>query len=174
MSPEVSLVRWPQIHRPEGASIYVRNEVVAPVAIEAAWAWLIRAVHWPDWYANCRKLSFDANDGPDLQLGTHFRWTTFHVPVRTVVEEFEPPTRLAWSGGALGSMGYHAWYLEVRDDGQCWIVTEETQRGLIPSLGKRILRPQMLHWHQRWLEGLAAQAQLGVPPQSIKNGSVPG
>ena len=154
-----SSIRWPDAHKPEGAGVYVRNELRAPGAsADALWTHLVRARDWHTFYGNARRLRFDPpHQGPDLELGTCFRWWTFGVPVQTRVEELEPPYRLAWSGGALGSMGYHAWLLEEDDEG-CTIITEETQRGLIPKLGGWFLRPRMLKWHQRWLEGLARRA----------------
>lgn len=158
-------IRWPAGHAPEGARVFVQNAVEAPNASpEAVWAWLIRAARWSEWYANCKRLRFEEpGAGPDLALGTAFRWWTFGVPVRTVVEEFEPGARLAWSGTATGSWGYHAWLLEPNGRGGTRILTEETQRGLIPTVAGWFLRPRMLHMHQRWLEGLATQATAGPP-----------
>ena len=127
------------------------------------WAWLVRAARWSEHYENCKRLTFeDAGAGPDLTLGARFSWVTFGARVKTVVEELEAPSRLAWSGGALGMSAYHAWLIEPREAG-CWILTEETQRGLLPRLGRALLRPRMHAWHQRWLEGLVERARSGPP-----------
>lgn len=38
------------------------------------------------------------------------------------------------------------------------VITEETQQGFIPSVGRFFLRGGLLKWHQRWLEGLGKVA----------------
>jgi hypothetical protein len=152
-----SLVRWPPGMEPEIAPVYTRNELEMEAPPVAVWRWLVRATAWPDWYANSRNVVIDGG-GTDLAPGARFHWTTFHVRVHTVVEEFVPEERLAWSGKGLGARGYHGWVIEPRTTG-CRVVTEETQHGLVPSLGRLYLRRGLLREHQRWLEGLARMAR---------------
>ena len=99
----------------------------------------------------------DIEGGGPLALGTTFHWNTFGVRVHTVVEEFEPPHRLAWSGKAFGTSAYHGWVLEADGEGTR-IVTEETQRGVVASVARLYLRRALHKHHQRWLEGLARVA----------------
>lgn len=160
---ERSVVRWPAGAEPEGAAIYASNELEMPVSPEALWPWLVRATLWPSFYSNARRVRLEGG-GSDLAKGTRFRWVTFGVPVATVIEEFEPCERLAWSGSGLGARGYHGWVIEPTAGG-CKVVTEETQRGFVPSIGRFLLRPGLLHFHQRWLEGLERAAKTGLPPQ---------
>lgn len=150
-------VAFPEGHRPEESRIYTFNELRTEAPIDKVWACLIRAARWPAWYSNCKKLAFEPGEGPDLSAGMLFHWTTFGVRVHTTVTELVPGERLSWRGVAPGSSGYHGWVLEPTASG-CRIVTEETQRGLIPTLGRWYLRPALLRAHQRWLEGLAAEA----------------
>ena len=158
----MNAVLWPDDARPEGAAIHAVNVVDAAVTREAVWPWLVRAARWSEWYDNCRDLRFESGDGPDLRLGSRFTWRTFGVPVSTVVTELVPHQRLAWSGRGLGATGHHAWIIERTDQG-VRLITEETQRGLIPRLGRPLLRRGLLRWHQRWLEGLVRMARLGSP-----------
>ena len=44
------------------------------------------------------------------------------------------------------------------EEGGTRVVTEETQHGWVPFLGRWYLRRGLLKWHQRWLEGLAERA----------------
>ena len=81
---------------------------------------------------------------------------------RARVEEFDPPHRLAWSGTAPGSAGYHAWVIERRGQ-RTRIVTEETQRGIIPFVGQLYLRRAIARQHQRWVDELARRAASGLP-----------
>lgn len=169
----MSAVLWPGDARPEGAAIHAVNVVDAEVTPEAVWPWLIRAARWSEWYDNCRALRFEGEAGPDLRLGSRFTWRTFGVPVRTVVTELVPHERLAWSGRGLGATGYHAWIIERVGKG-VRITTEETQRGLVPRLGRPLLRRGLLHWHQRWLEGLVRVARLGPPDNVTISTTIPG
>lgn len=155
-------VRFPEDLRPSVCPVYSYNELVAPAPAERVWAWLIRAELWSSWYPHCKRLRFESGDGPDLRLGTRFSWNTLGVRVHTVVEELEPPHRLAWRGGGAGSTGYHGWVIEPRQSG-CLIVTEEAQRGVVSSVGRLFLRRALLRVHQRWLEALAAKAISGLP-----------
>ena len=58
--------------------------------------------------------------------------------------------RLAASGSVSGGAG-------------CRVITEETQRGFLPSLGRLYIRGALHRNHQAWLEGLARMAATGVP-----------
>ena len=156
-------VRFPPGAEIEGASMYVYNEVVADVAPDRVWAWLVRAALWPEWYRGCRNIDIEGG-GPDLAPGTRFHWTTLGVRVHTRIDEWIPGERLAWSGtGGGGATGYHGWVIERRPEGDLRIVTEETQRGLLPRFGRWYFRPKLLHLHQQWLENLVARARAGLP-----------
>ena len=124
--------------------------------IEAVWAALIDAARWPDFYANARNVRVDGL----LREGLTFRWTTLGVPVTTTITVCEPPHRLTWRGDTWYGRGCHTWIFEPTDAG-CHLVTEEVQRGLVPTIAGFHLQRQLLHWHQRWLEGLVEAARLG-------------
>lgn len=134
--------------------------VAAPVA--DVFAWLVHAERWPTWYSQCGSVRILAGPSPALGIGTRFRWTVLGVPVETVVEECAPPHRLAWSGTGLGAAAYHSWDLEPTATG-CRVVTEETQRGAVPSLLRVVLRPLLSYTQERWLAALAGIATSGAP-----------
>ncbi len=154
----MSEIRWPDEHVPEGADVHAVNELRTDVAPEDLWPWLASPVLWQRYYRNALRIRHVSGPWPELALGSRFRWITFGVPVETVVEECEPPHRLAWSGRGLGATGHHAWLLKPGR-----ILTAETQRGLAARLLGPALRPQMHRWHQRWCEGLARAAAEGRP-----------
>ncbi len=58
---------------------------------------------------------------------------------------------------SLWPKGCHLWVLEPIDSG-CRLVTEEVQRGLLPSIGRVYLRHGLHTWHDRWLAGIAERA----------------
>ena len=154
---------WPEGFHPDETPVYTRNEIRILADPEHIWAWLIRAGLWPTWYANSRNVKFLSGSAPDLASGTVFAWTTFGLRVKTTVREFTPPTRLAWLGGAPGARAYHGWLIEKTGE-ECRVITEETQRGIIPSLGRYFLARGLKREHQKWLEGLARMVRGGLPP----------
>lgn len=152
---------WPEGHRPAQCPVSSYNELLIAAPVERVWAWLVHAKRWPEFYANARRVELDGG-GEQLTAGMTFRWTTFNLRVSTAVREFEPGRRLAWYGAGYGSAGYHSWTLEPRGE-QCFLITEETQRGLLPSLMRLYLRGALHRQHQAWLEGLARMAAGGMP-----------
>jgi hypothetical protein len=90
------------------------------------------------------------------------------VPVATTVEECEAPFRLAWSGTGLGAAAYHSWDVEPTATG-CRVITEETQRGLIPSLLRFVLRSLLSFTQERWLAALVAAATSGRPSDPLRS-----
>ncbi|GHH43932.1 SRPBCC domain-containing protein [Lentzea cavernae] len=145
-------IHWPQGLSPEETVVHTRNELVVDTDVDVIWKMLVDARSWPDWYRNARRIQLD--DVTELGPGTRFRWTTFNVRVDCIVTFFDPHRELGWTGTAFGTQGHHRWLLTPRPDGRTHVVTEETQRGLLPAIAGRWLRPCLLHWHQRWLEGL--------------------
>lgn len=149
-------VGFPEGKRGEQSPVFTRNELFVSVSPDHVWQRLTDAKDWPRWYANAKNVEIDGGDR--LAPGRTFHWTTFGVRVHTTVEEFVPNHRLSWSGKGLGSSAYHGWVIEEREGGS-FVVTEETQQGLIPGLCRHFLRRGLLRWHQVWLEGIAGPAR---------------
>jgi hypothetical protein len=153
-------IHWPPDLDPSVASLHTTNELDTELSPEQLWPWLIHARRWPELYVDASHVRTPA---PELVLGMQFTWRTLGVRVTTVVEELIPNERLAWRGrGLLGAQGYHAWVFTRRGRGTR-LVTEETQRGVVPSLFRSRLERRLVDCHQRWLEGLARAASLGHP-----------
>ncbi len=159
----VTAARWPDEARPEVSPVYARSAVDVAASIGDVFAWLVQAERWPTWYAQCGSVRILAGPAPALGIGTRFRWTVLGVPVETIVEECDQPHRLAWSGTGLGAAAYHSWDLEPTATG-CRVVTEETQRGAVPSLLRFVLRPLLRFTQERWLAALATTAASAPPP----------
>jgi hypothetical protein len=159
------MVFWPPDLDPAVASFHVRNELETAIAPERIWPWLVRAERWPELYAGASHVRTPT---PELALGTRFTWRTLGVSVTTVVEEFFPNERLAWrDSGVFGASAYHTWAFERRGAG-AYLVTEETQRGFVPSLFRSQLKKTLIDRHQRWLEGLVRAATLGPPDEVLQ------
>jgi hypothetical protein len=157
VSGDGSGIRWPERYDPRNAPVHVRNELRTTAVSAALWPWLVRATLWPTWYANSRNVRFLDRPGPELELGARFRWRTFGVTVTSLVAEFVPNERIAWSAVGVGVDCYHAWLFTPEPFG-CRILTEETQYGALARLGSLLLPWRMSRHHQRWLEGLSKKA----------------
>ena len=158
-----SVVNWPEQHRPEVSSFLAVNELQISADPDRVWAWLTRPDLWPKYYGNARLVKRLGGAWPEAKLGTRFRWLTFGVIVQSEIVEHTPCERIAWSANELGARGHHGWVLSARDGGT-FVRTEETQRGPAAGLMKPVMKPLMLRFHQRWLEGLARAASGGPPP----------
>ena len=158
-SPSRLSITWPARFRPEVATLVSRVELKIAAPSEAVWSRLIRAADWPVWYPKASDVTFDLWEGPDLRAGSMFSWTTFDVHLNSVVNEFEPVSRLGWFSCADGVEAWHGWVLEPTDDGGTFVVTEESLIGVVArfavGLDKAITENHMI-----WLEGLADQAAI--------------
>jgi len=154
---------WPAGFEPANCSVHVHNELAMTVEPEKIWAWLIRADLWPTWYPNSANIHFIDNNGPDLALGTKFRWKTFGITIESKVLEFVPFERLAWDAHGTGLNAYHAWLIEKTEQGSL-VITEENQGGTLAQLNKALRPNQMSRMHQIWLEKLLEKASGSNPP----------
>ena len=145
---------WPPKADPGKSPVHARNVILIAADPTTIWSVLIRAPQWPEWYpysADVRILP----DGEELGLGVRFHWRTFDVAVRSQVEEWQPYQRIAWNAKAIFTSAYHRWTIFERDaNGFTQVVTEETQRGLVPTLLRFFLMPQLRRQHRTWLQRL--------------------
>ncbi|MGA7861272.1 MAG: SRPBCC domain-containing protein [Thermoplasmata archaeon] len=155
-------IRWPERFAPDRAPVHVRNEIDVPVPPAQVWPWLVRAVLWPTWYSNASHMQI-VGGGADLGPGTEFRWRTFSAPLRSKVEEFVPPERLAWSARGPGVDVYHAWLITPTPAGS-HVLTEESQYGSLARLDHATRPGRMFEGHESWLRGLKERAMGGPPP----------
>lgn len=147
---------WPQDLTPQRSSVHVRNELAMSAPCEAVWDVLTEAAEWPSWYSHCKNVRIEGG-GVRLTPGARFRWSTNGQPLRSRVLTFAPCERLSWDAVNPLIRVHHTWGFEATPEG-CRVVTEETQRGVLPWSTRPITRRVMLRVHQQWLEGLAARA----------------
>ncbi len=160
-------INWPPEYHTARTPVHVRNELHMPAAPEVVWAWLVRAPLWPAWYVNSANVRLLDEPALDLKLGTRFSWKTFSANVVSTVREYVPPERIAWDGKGIGLDVYHAWLI-VRTASGCYVLTEETQHGVLARLQSIFMPRRMHHYHQLWLEQLAARAATGLPPADVR------
>jgi hypothetical protein len=153
---------WPSGCAPAEAALYVKNESSLDAPCDRVWAWLVRPDRWHEYYPNARRVRIVAGTGPELGVGTTFKWMTFWLPLTSRVATCVPGRHLAWEFRGIGIHGCHRWHVNPSGD-ECRVVTEETQRGFLPSFFSRLIRPKLLRQHDLWLAGLERAAQSGPP-----------
>lgn len=146
-------IKWPEKYHPNTSAVHVVNSLAMDASSQAVWNRLVRATEWPEWYPNAANVRLLDSESGTLELGTRFRWKTFGMTIDCKVEEFQPAERLAWSSESRGMSVYHAWLISPRGQG-CHVLTEETQNGFLPRLGKMLMPVRMHKFHQIWLEQL--------------------
>jgi hypothetical protein len=166
----MSDILWPADYLPGTTDNYVSNEIIVPgLSAAQAWPLLNQPLRWPGYYDNAANIVFHDDSGPELRLGSRFRFTTFGFPVEAEVTEHVPPVagqagRIAWHGWVEGDAEgrldvHHAWLFEDLPGGRLRLLTQETQIGQ-PARQLAATTPNpMLNAHQAWLDGLAHSAR---------------
>ncbi|MHA0863175.1 SRPBCC domain-containing protein [Enterobacter wuhouensis] len=167
----MNAICWPEGFAPGFTDNFVSNEtIVSGLNVNDVWPFLSQPLRWPEYYKNSADVRIYDNQGPELENGVRFYFSTFGFPVEAQVVEFVPPAeglpaRLAWHGWAGEENTaqrldvHHAWLLEELSGHRIRILTQETQNG-VPATELAKTRPNpMLNGHQEWLDGLIRAAQ---------------
>jgi hypothetical protein len=98
-----------------------------------------------------------------LALGRAYCWTTFGAEQHMeIVELVDDPREsvIAWEGGSAGVTVYHRWIMRPTAKGTL-VITEECERGLLPSLGiyRDRMNPSLHAGHELWLNGMRNQLE---------------
>jgi uncharacterized protein YndB with AHSA1/START domain len=123
-------IKWPEDMAPSRCPIHFTNERAVAASPETIWSLLVDPRAWPSFYPGVAHVQL-LEGHESLRLGTRFETNLAGQDVSAFVAEFEPVTRIAWSGGPKGSeesKAYHAWIITPTPNG-CHLWTEETMRG---------------------------------------------
>jgi uncharacterized protein YndB with AHSA1/START domain len=159
---EVSMfeaIKWPKEMAPSRSPIHFTNELEVAVSAETIWSLLVDPKAWPGFYPKIEYVRL-LGGHESLQLGTQFEASLAGEDVVASVEEFEPMTRIAWSGhprGSEASKAYHAWIITPTPDG-CHIWTEETMQGPVWIELAKEAPDAFWRTHEKLLEALAKVA----------------
>ncbi len=160
-------IHWPVGFTPQEADVFVHNEIAIHAPAAAIWENLVDALQWPAWYANSADVQVLEPPGQTkLAAGSRFAWKTFNQPVESTVDQFVPGKVLAWYGRGKTAQGYHVWLMVEQADGNCLVITEETQKG--PGAIKRGVEQPRAQYdaHDWWLSALKVRSEraAGPPP----------
>jgi uncharacterized protein YndB with AHSA1/START domain len=159
-------VTFPPEHDPRVSALYALNEIDVNAPAELVWELLVDAEHWASYFPPENRIRILSGE-PVLANGTRFHRVTVGHGMTSIVREFVPGRRLAWSttvdGDLTGSTAYHGWVVTPTQAG-CHVLTEETLQGdfYLEEIGRK--SPGALYaYHQDWVEmlGRAAEAKAG-------------
>jgi len=151
-------IYFPEKYNPKTSHIHVRNEISINAPKEKIWDWLTKVTTWPDWYPNSSNIKIRNQEASVLMADTTFTWRTFKTNIKSQIKEFKPYHRLAWEAKGFGLHAYHAWLI-IEEANGCRVITEESQVGWLPRLGKSFIAKGLLKQHQIWLEGLKRKSE---------------
>ncbi|MEO7194077.1 MAG: SRPBCC domain-containing protein [Pseudonocardiaceae bacterium] len=158
--------QWPRDEQPRGAPVFTHNERIIPASPERVWNLLVDAQGWSEFYANAWFVELADPQQRDLRSGSVFRWVTFGMPMTSLVDPCKRPLLIGWRWHSRwwsrGAHGYHIWLLESHEQGTR-VVTEETNRGVVPSLLYPVIQPLLWLAHNYWLRQLARQVRVREP-----------
>jgi uncharacterized protein YndB with AHSA1/START domain len=152
-------INWPEEMAPSRSPLHFTNELEVAASAETIWSLLVDPKTWPSFYPGVERVHL-LDGGESLRLGTRFETNLAGQDVIASVQEFEPITRIAWSGFpkvAEDSKGYHAWIITPTPKG-CHLWTEETMQG--PYWIELAKKAPDAVWrtHQKLLEALVKVA----------------
>ncbi len=125
------------------APLIAREEVLINAPLDKVWALETDIDRWPDWQP---EVSVARLEGP-LAVGTVFAWKAKGLRIVSTIREYEPETRISWTGRALGMNAIHIWAFEPYDGGTR-VTVEESLSGWFPRMMK-IFNPAFLEKSMR-------------------------
>lgn len=148
---------WPERFSPGEARLHVSNARDMAATVESVWSHLVAAPLWTSWFPSATGVKLPG--GSDrLASGMRFTWSQAGVRLDAQVREFVACRRIAWLATSPWIQAYHTWDLAPSARG-CSVVTDETQRGLMPLLFGWVLEPRMTSLHDTWLTRLETRAR---------------
>lgn len=167
-NPVSEFDQWPPDEQPQGAKVFTRNERIIPAPPELVWNLLVDAPGWSRFYANAWFVELADPRQHELRRGSVFRWVTFGLPLISEVHRCNRPLligwRWYWRWWSGGWHGYHIWLLQPHERGTR-VVTEETNRGVLPAALHAVIQPTLWLAHHYWLSRLARRASQVAQPR---------
>jgi uncharacterized protein len=149
--------------------IKVRNEVVIIASAQRVWDLLTDVERWPSWYRACKWVRVEryAMSSAGARGPASFRWKAHPLEVHSTVVATDRPHYFAFVADALGLRAERNFTIRTAADGiGVILVSDETQVGLLPWLGRAIIAPRLRAANQVMLEDLARAAALAPQAQA--------
>ena len=153
--------------RPGTASrppIEVRNETVIRATAERVWDLLTDVERWPSWYLACRWVRVESRDSAGRPMS--FQWKAHPVELRSKVVTDDRPHTFAITADGRGVHAERTFTVRPAPDGlSSVVVSDETQVGVLPWLGRLYLAPRLYAANQEMFADLARAVDQGAAKQ---------
>jgi uncharacterized protein YndB with AHSA1/START domain len=137
--------------------IEVRNEIMIPASAERVWDLLTDVEGCPSWYRACRWVRVESRDRAGRPMS--FRWKAHPVTLRSTVLTNDRPRSFTFIADARGLHAERTFTIRAAPDGMSTVVvSDETQVGLLPWLGRLYLAPRLYAANQVMFDDLARAA----------------
>lgn len=113
------------------AALQARKEINIDAPVETVWAAITDIDRWSNWQPT---VSFSKLDG-NLEVGVTFKWKAMGLNILSVIQELEPPGKIAWTGKSLGMRAIHIWNFTAAEK-HTQVTTLESLSGWFPKLLK--------------------------------------
>jgi len=145
------------------APIEVRNDTVIRASAQRVWDLLTDVERWPSWYRACRWVRVESTGSTASTASAarpvSFRWKAHPVELRSTVVAAERPHSFSIIADARGLHAERTFTVRPSLDGMSTVVvSDETQVGLLPWLGRVFLAPRLRAANQEMLDDLARAA----------------
>ncbi|ORB70628.1 hypothetical protein BST45_05625 [Mycobacterium shinjukuense] len=138
---------------------YFKDEIDIDAPTSTVWSWLSRPALYPYWYKGWPKVDFSTSKDAQLGPGDTFVAYVKGMKSPTNVIDFEPEHTIAWTGKRFGVRGVHSWVL-AGNANSTLVVTEETLRGVLPSMFPKVFINAGHQMHRHWLKQLKAISEI--------------
>ncbi|MEV5176941.1 SRPBCC family protein [Streptomyces flaveolus] len=150
-------IHWPSGFAPGDADYHFRAETAIKAPPPAVFGCLVDLDRWPLWVPGVSQAG-PTLSGRGLALQESFRFRLFGVELECLIGEWQPGSRLGWSGLGPGLHFYHAWTFEPRQDTTV-VVTEQAARGAT-AVTMRDSHPEWEDFlRYGWLDALKQRAE---------------
>ena len=149
--------------RSRRAPVVVRNEIVIRASAERVWDLLTDVERWPFWYRACQWVQLESAGEQPIT----FRWKAHPVTLRSRVITSERPRAFTFVADGAGVHAERTFTLRPTSDGRgTLVISDETQVGLLPRLGRLYLGPRLRRVNQEMFTDLARAAAASDLPRS--------
>ena len=138
----------------EDAPAISRDAIFIVAPVDTVWAVLTNIDLWPKWQP---EISHAKLEGP-LAPGSSFRWRSSGLPISSTIRILEAPTRIGWTGSALGIQAVHIWTLAPQQ-GRVSVRIEESFDGWPVWLLRGWMQRTLDRSNRAWLESLKRRAE---------------
>jgi uncharacterized protein YndB with AHSA1/START domain len=137
-----------------GAPATAEGEIEISASPATVWEVLADLAAWPTWNQDVRSVSVEGPVAP----GTVFRWKSGPASLVSTLQVVDEPREIAWTGVTMRIHAVHVFRLTPNGDGTT-VRSEESWRGLIPTLFRGYSRSTLRSGIEKILAALKAEAE---------------